>query len=322
MSAILKTVSFSLHKKTPGNLAPAHFTYYPCYRSLPSPIENTPPEQKGEQGMALDILTRGDADSHYDLFETTLPNSQEHISIRVGSRTEQGKRANNEDRFFVDEDDRIFLVADGMGGQEDGERASTMAAELIPRLLRDHLWNGTGVKSAVQNTIKETNRMIVEAGVHRPAGRRMGTTVVVAAQWEEYVYLSWIGDSRMYLIRGEQVKQITTDHTVAEALVRNGDLTPEQADKSSWKHILYKFLGNPEMKDRAEVKAFSPRPGDRLLLASDGLTNYVHEDDLLEALRLLPEVQTWVDFLVDLSLKRGTRDNVTCVAVDFGGADA
>jgi protein phosphatase len=126
-----------------------------------------------------------------------------------------------------------------------------------------------------------------------------------------------LGDSRAYLIRGDRVELLTVDHSVAKALELNGTLTAEQARNSPWQHVLYKFLGCAEMTDGAEVRPFSPEAGDRLLLATDGLTNHVHEEDLRDESKNYPDPQAWAEHLVQLALQRGSQDNVTCVVVEF-----
>src|SRR5438874_1132929 len=126
-----------------------------------------------------------------------------------------------------------------------------------------------------------------------------------------------LGDSRAYLIRGNRVEQLTVDHSVAQALVSSGALTMEEARSSPWQHVLHKFLGCAEMADGADVRPFTPQAGDRLLLASDGLTNHVSDEDLREGARKFPNPQAWADHLVPLALERGSKDNVTCVVVAF-----
>ena len=145
----------------------------------------------------------------------------------------------------------------------------------------------------------------------------MGTTAVVAVQQADRVYVAGLGDSRAYLIRGNRVEQLTVDHSVAKALELNGTLTAEQARNSPWQHVLYKFLGCVEMSDGPDIHPFTPQAGDRLLLASDGLTNHITDDDLREGPRRFPNPQQWADYLVPLALQRGSRDNVTCVVVAF-----
>jgi protein phosphatase len=110
---------------------------------------------------------------------------------------------------------------------------------------------------------------------------------------------------------------LTVDHSVANALELNGTLTPEQARNSPWQHVLYRFLGCAEMNEGAEVRRFSPEGGDRLLLASDGLTNHITPDDLRDGAVKFADPQTWADHLVQLALQRGSRDNVTCIVVAF-----
>ena len=237
--------------------------------------------------------------------------------IHYGCRTAQGVRPNNEDRFVADPQQHLFLVADGMGGQEYGEKASDLAAEIIPRVMHDRLAAKEDPGKAVQDALAEANLAIINAGRLQPFGRRMGTTAVVAVQQEDRVYVAGLGDSRAYLVRGHRVEQLTVDHSVAKALELNGTLTAEQARSSPWQHVLYKFLGCVEMTEGAEVRPFSPEAGDRLLLASDGLTNHVTDDDLCEGAVQFPDPQQWADHLVEMALERGSRDNVTVVVVAF-----
>jgi protein phosphatase len=237
--------------------------------------------------------------------------------LHIGCHSAQGLRPNNEDRFVVDPVHNLFLVADGMGGQERGEQASGLAAEIIPRVVQDRLAANEDAPKAVQRALTEANQAIVDAGRNQPAGRRMGTTAVLAVQQAGHVYVAGLGDSRAYLIRGNRVEQLTVDHSVAQALVSSGVLSAEEARNSPWQHVLHKFLGCPEMVDGAEVRPFAPKAGDRLLLASDGLTNHVTEDDLRHGAKQYPDPQRWAEHLVQIALERGSRDNVTCVIVAF-----
>jgi protein phosphatase len=160
------------------------------------------------------------------------------------------------------------------------------------------------------------NEAIVEAGQSQPAGRRMGTTAVLAVQQEGQVYVANFGDSRAYLIRDREVEQLTVDHSVAQALVSVGALTPDEARHSPWQHVLHKFLGCADLAEGADVRPFTPQAGDRLVLATDGLTNHVEDDDLRCAADY-SDPQAWASHLVDVALERGSKDNVTCVVVAF-----
>ncbi len=203
-----------------------------------------------------------------------------------------------------------------MGGQDQGEKASSMAVEIIPRALQVRLDSHVDASQAVMQALWEANRAILDASRDQAASRRMGTTAVVAVRQDDRVYVAGLGDSRAYLIRGDRVEQLTIDHTIAEALLRNGALTAEQARQSPYRHVLYKFLGCVDLSDSAEVHPFTPEPGDRLLLASDGLTNFVTGDDLRGTAQHL-DPQEGANELVTLALERGSNDNVTCVVVAF-----
>jgi len=239
------------------------------------------------------------------------------LQVRAGGHSVQGLRPNNEDRYVADTTRDVFLVADGMGGQESGEQASGLAVEIIPRAVQVHLDAQGDPSQAVMQALLEANQAILDAGQHQAAGRRMGTTAVLAVRQADQIYVAGLGDSRAYLIRGEQVEQLTIDHTVAEALLRNGALTAEQARQSPYRHVLYKFLGCADLSDSAEVRPFTPQPGDRLVLASDGLTNFVCPNDLRAGAARHSDPQEWANELVGLALGRGSNDNVTCVVVAF-----
>jgi serine/threonine protein phosphatase PrpC len=253
----------------------------------------------------------------FEVFAETGAPRMSELVLRVGSRTAQGVRSNNEDNFVIDMRQRLFVVADGMGGQDRGEVASSMAVEFIPRAVHDHLAENESPEQALLTAMVETNEKIVEAGRSQPEGRRMGTTAVVALQHNGQVYISNLGDSRAYLIRGEHVHLLTVDHSVAQALVATGALTAEEARYSPYQHVLHKFLGCVDLASATEVHPFTPQHGDRLLLATDGMTNHITDDDLRFGPKIFPDPQMWIDHLVQKALDHGSRDNVTGVVVAF-----
>jgi protein phosphatase len=237
--------------------------------------------------------------------------------IRVGAQSETGLRSSNQDRYVTDAEHRFYLVADGMGGQESGERASGLAADIIPRVLCDRLDDDVDAGPAMLQAMDQAHRAIIEASEGQAPGRRMGTTAVLALQRQNQLYIANLGDSRAYLIRGERVELLTHDHTVADALIRNGTLTREQAEASPWKNVLYKFLGCREMSEGPDLFPLSLEAGDRLVLGTDGLTNFLTDDDLRAGASTDLTPQQWAESLVRLALERGSRDNVTCVVVAF-----
>jgi protein phosphatase len=243
--------------------------------------------------------------------------SMSKLVLSVGSRTAQGVRDNNEDNLAVDLKHHVFLVADGMGGQESGEQASGLAVEIIPQVVQDRLAAHDQPTQAIRRAMEEANRAIVAAGKGQPEGRRMGTTAVLAVHHDDQVVIGSLGDSRAYLVRGESVTQLTVDHSVAQALVATGALTPEEAKLSPYQHVLHKFLGCNNLNGGPDIHPFAPQAGDRLLLATDGLTGKIHEDDLRDGGSPFPNLQAWADYLVQLALDRGSKDNVTCITLAF-----
>jgi serine/threonine protein phosphatase PrpC len=235
--------------------------------------------------------------------------------VRVGGHTAQGKRSNNEDCFVVDPHRHVFLVADGMGGQDKGEEASRLAADIIPREICSRLAAQEQGPEAVRHAMDQAHRAILEAGKGMSSTKRMGTTAVLAVQCDDRVYVAGVGDSPAFLVRQGKVEQLTVDHTVADALARNGAITPDQAKVSPFRNVLYKFLGCAEMADGPDIRPFEPQAGDRLILASDGLSGFITPADLLAGVDRPP--QQWAEELVALALERGSNDNVTCVVVAF-----
>ncbi len=237
--------------------------------------------------------------------------------LHIGCRSAQGLRSNNEDTFVADPARHVFLVADGMGGQEQGERASGLAAEIIPRVVEERLAAHEQADQAVRHALQVAHQSILSAGQNQLASRRMGTTAVLAVEGQDQVWVAGVGDSPALLVRDGRVEQLTIDHTVADALVRNGTITADQAKSSPWRNVLYRFLGCAEMTDEAEVRPFTPRAGDRLVLASDGLSGFITHEDLRRGAAECRDPQAWADHLVQLALERGSRDNVTCVVLAF-----
>ena len=188
-----------------------------------------------------------------------------HFTLRVGSKSAQGVRPNNEDNYVVDLRQRLFVVADGMGGQDRGEVASSMAVEIIPRAIHARLACNDAPHDALLRAMHEANQAIVESGRSQPEGRRMGTTAVVALQQDGQVYISNLGDSRAYLIRGYDVHQLTVGPfrcALLAEVATEGALSPEEAPISArYQHVLHKFLGCADLhsRDRGAMSVSCPK---------------------------------------------------------------
>jgi serine/threonine protein phosphatase PrpC len=245
------------------------------------------------------------------------------LSLNIGKCTLLGNyRENNEDSIEVKQfpELTVTIVADGMGGQAAGEIASKRAIEVIPRELRKNLAAGAkpdDVKSAVKKSIVQANEEIMAMGALDRDLKNMGTTVVLAI-WRKgaELFVAGVGDSRAYLIRGKTISQLTTDHSLAEALVQAGTISRADAREHKFKNVLWKYLGTREVGDGPDVAGEALQAGDRYLLCSDGLSGAVADEKILEFMLTQPDPQQCADGLGQLALDLGSRDNVSCIVID------
>lgn len=242
------------------------------------------------------------------------------LRIRVGKYTSIGNyRDNNEDRLFVDDAQQVYIVADGMGGQAAGEQASQLAVDLVPSKLSDiplACHDGELIRRSVSQAVVAANEAIIAQGAADPNFQNMGTTIVMVMVRGPMAYVAHLGDSRAYLIRDHQIQAITVDHNLAQALYEAKTISKEDLKTHRFRHMLWKYLGAKEAGDGPELKEIELKPGDRLLLATDGLTGALDDDVLLEESSSRPDPQKCAEELVNLSLDRGSKDNVTCVIIN------
>jgi protein phosphatase len=246
------------------------------------------------------------------------------LALQIGKCTLLGNyRENNEDCIDVKElpDMTLCLVADGMGGQQAGEIASRRAIEILPRELSKHLVGPLGneeTKSIIRRAIVQANEEILAMAALERDLRNMGTTVVVTV-WRKgssVMYVSGLGDSRAYLLRGRKIEQLTVDHSIAQALVEAKTISAAEARNHRYRHYLWKYLGSKEVGDGPEVKIVPLQAGDRFLLCSDGLSGAVADEQLLATVREETDMQHCADRLGQLALDSGSRDNVSCIVFE------
>jgi serine/threonine protein phosphatase PrpC len=227
----------------------------------------------------------------------------------TGSVTHAGSRKGNEDSHTLREAKGVWAVADGMGGHENGRWASATVAEAIAGATLVGALDADG--ASVKGAIRGANDRIREAGA--AAGKRMGSTVVALLAGEGRYACFWVGDSRGYLLRGRDLRQVTRDHTQVEMMVERGLLERESARKHPLANVLSRAVG---VEEDLQVDAATGelQPGDVFLLCSDGLTGVVSDAEIAEKLdRLQP--QAAADTLKDMVLARGAPDNVTIIIV-------
>lgn len=228
-------------------------------------------------------------------------------------------RKENQDSYAIRElDDNlaVAVVCDGMGGAQAGNVASAVAVETFTAAVED-LCRQSPPRDAPQReqlmraASQKANRVVYELSESNPEYRGMGTTLVGALILPDEVTLVNIGDSRAYVIRGETIRQITRDHSLVQVLVARGELTPEEARVHPKKNLITRALGvDPEALE--DVFQVGGQPGDRLLLCSDGLTNVLSDQQLLELCRG-ESLEECCRRMLACTLESGAPDNVTVI---------
>ncbi len=242
------------------------------------------------------------------------------VSIRSGHVSITGNyRENNEDNLVVDKQLRYFIVADGMGGQNAGEKASQLAVELIPQQLDSKLdfdcVKSSSVVDTIDTAVEYANSEIMALSELDPSVRNMGTTVVFLVCVGGCFYIGGVGDSRVYLLRDGQLMQQTTDHSLTQALLDAGTITPEEAENHRYKNVLYRYLGTRDGAAGTDARAVQPQPGDRYLLCSDGVTDGIDDDTILGLMNSSDDPQQVATVIVEGALEGGSRDNISCVVL-------
>lgn len=229
-------------------------------------------------------------------------------------------RENNEDAVFVDPNGRFFVVADGMGGQSAGEKASALATEIVPRRL-SQLINfdsdkSEAVKKAIDRSVGEANSEILALSELDPNFHNMGTTIVFLVAVAGKFFVGGVGDSRVYLLRKGKLQQLTTDHSLTQALVDAGTISQEEAATHRYRNVLYRYLGSKEGGTGTDAKEVEPQSGDRFVLCSDGVSDGLKGDGMREVLNAHKSAQSAAEAIVRAALDGGSRDNVSCVVVN------
>ncbi|WP_240907285.1 PP2C family protein-serine/threonine phosphatase [Paludisphaera rhizosphaerae] len=264
------------------------------------------------------------------------------LRLKVGVVSVRGNyREHNEDNYFVPgrrpvrhdvlnesgehptmtlEPSNLFIVADGMGGQQGGEQASLMAVEMIPREIAKRLpadqTEPRHVQEAIREAVAQVNQEILGSSGALTEFANMGTTVVLAQFRPDKVYVAGIGDSRAYRLRDGVLERLTKDHSLADALVEAGTITPEELQNHKFKNVLYLYLGSKDARSGPEdFRVMDVRLGDRFLMASDGLTGVVSDLELGRVLGSVNDPQEAAVMLKNLALANDSKDNVTCLVV-------
>ncbi len=246
------------------------------------------------------------------------------MNIHFFAKSDIGKvRAANEDYFLnekISENEYLFIVADGMGGHQAGDVASKLAAETFFDAYRALRRKGIPLQAALEQSVRKANSVVFRKAAADIEKRGMGTTfsaLVIAGMKGSIAH---VGDSRVYLMRKNRIKRLTTDHSFVEKLVEEGRISPDEARDHPQKNVLYMSLGARESFTPEILNDIVLEDGDALLMCSDGLSNMVDDDSLMN-LTMSDYPEEAAEALVRLANDHGGADNITVQVIRLGSLE-
>lgn len=228
-----------------------------------------------------------------------------------------GRYKNNQDSGFAGP--HVLAVCDGMGGHAGGDIASSIAVSQLATLDGESI--GSDAPQALLNTIHAAHAQMLERVSEQPESAGMATTVTALLKFGGKLALAHIGDSRAYLLSSGTFTQITKDHTFVQWLIDQGTITEEEAAVHPQRSVITRVLGDVDASDEIDTSVREAQEGDRWLLCSDGLSSFISDATLEATLREHEDVDECVEQLIELALKGGGQDNITCVVADLVSAD-
>ena len=253
------------------------------------------------------------------------------FQVRSVGQSDVGRRRDhNEDSFLCDDAHCIYIVADGMGGHAAGEVASAEAVDQVYGMLKGRFHLVEELKNDLTNpdalakvhrlfesAVQSATYMIHGMAEVSPDQHGMGTTLSSLMVVGPIAIVAQVGDSRVYRMRQGKAQQVTEDHTLINHQLKTGQLTPEQAKVATHGNLITRAVG---IRDYVEVDIFDVAiaPGDRFLLCSDGLSDYLTELDEVAAVACRAPLEPTAQGLINLANQRGGKDNITAVLVEIG----
>jgi protein phosphatase len=236
--------------------------------------------------------------------------------MKWGQITEIGLvRTNNEDNLLICPDLGLFVVADGMGGHLAGEVASQQALIYFEKQLRLALAHTNDIIDTLKQVVTAVNQHIYDMSCREEGLQGMGTTITGCLIQNGQAYVVHVGDSRAYLVRENNISQVTNDHSLVGELVKSGSITEELAQVHPRRNVLTQAIG-VSLTVEVDVYSVLLQPEDRIILCSDGLTNHLTRSDILQNITGL-EPQQAVRKLTDAALSQGGSDNITVILIEI-----
>ncbi|WNF35506.1 Stp1/IreP family PP2C-type Ser/Thr phosphatase [Bacillaceae bacterium IKA-2] len=240
--------------------------------------------------------------------------------MEVAFKSDVGQiRSHNEDNggFIYNKDGLLLtVVADGMGGHQAGDVASSMTMEILTKKWYEtaSLSTPTSIESWLLDAITNVNTLIYQHALENPQYMGMGTTIVAVVCTDNFVTYANIGDSRAYLMNGESFAQKTEDHSLVSELVRSGQITALEAENHPRRNVVLRALGT-EKTIKIDIETIDWDGGSYLLLCSDGLSNKVKNEEMFQALKNDTSLVEKVTDLISLANERGGEDNISIALV-------
>ena len=240
--------------------------------------------------------------------------------IKAYAKSDIGKvRDMNQDYFYISEpldETQVYILADGMGGYNGGEIASKLATTCAKNYLQNNFKDTPKDRESIMELVKSSmeyaNMVVYEKSQENKELEGMGTTLEICLIYNNRVYIGHIGDSRIYRIRKDIIRKLTQDHSYVQKLFKDGTITKEEAEHHPKKNMLMKALGcNAFVEPDVAVKGFLK--DDIILMGSDGLTNFVSQDDLYKTVK--ENIEFAPQKLVDIANNNGGQDNITVVVI-------
>lgn len=226
-------------------------------------------------------------------------------------------RGNNEDFFHIPQeknDIKLFVVADGMGGENAGEVASCLAVSSIATHVKENFEQIEDIPLLLRQAISNANKTVFETSKTDKSYRSMGTTVVCAIIKDELAYVANVGDSRCYIVTENNIQQISIDHSFVQEMIDKGLLTVDEAQNHPNKNLITRAIG-VERFVNADVFCTPFKKGDKLLLASDGLTGMINAERISSIINSSNSCKETVKQLIDSANEAGGKDNITAILI-------
>ena len=239
--------------------------------------------------------------------------------MEVGFKTDKGRRrSNNEDACFVMKKDKVFIVADGVGGNNSGEIASRLAVNEIANYVETHplreIQSVEQVQDYFEDCLKNANFKVLELSQRIEANKGMATTVVCAYVQGNTIYIINVGDSRAYVFRDDVLQQITEDHTYVNTLLKAGLISEDEAMNHENKNMITRAVG-ADYTVVADFFSLPIRADDIVLICTDGLYGEVGEEQLITVLKEEKSMTDICNELVEMANENGGSDNITMVVL-------